>query len=138
MSRRLIPVSGAGVQPDYIFPDSEKNQGILTYITAILTTDATAANRDVIMRLFGKSGNLVGNFPSSVTQIASQGFSYTWGGTGTAYDGSFSGNIQIPMSDIFAEGGDRILLATLGIQAGDLWSNWLITIFGAPGEKIGP
>jgi len=132
VARRLLPAPAAGGEPFYTFPDFGDSQGFLLLVQALLTTDATVANRQINLRIRDKNGNPVADYPSPNFQTASFGINYTWGGSNTPYRDAIVGRESIPMNPVSILGGDTLRIDTLAIAAGDVWSDWLISLIGAP------
>lgn len=130
MTRRLIAAPPDGQDATYIVPDTDIFPGNLILVKASYTTNADVLTRNTLLRIIGKSGNVVAEYPSSVGQVASLTVSYTWGGTESPY-ASPDGLIQaVPLDEITLEGGDRIILPNVGQNSGDSWSEWLISVVG--------
>lgn len=130
MTRRLIAAPPSGQDATYIVPDTDVFPGSLILVKASYITNADVLTRNTLLRIVGKSGNIVAEYPSSVGQVASLTVSYTWGGTDSPY-ASPNGLIQaIPLSELILEGGDRIVLPNVGQNSGDAWTEWLLSITG--------
>lgn len=88
---------------------------------AVLTTNATVANREVSLRI--NNGTTTFFCSSSTTnQTAGTARGYTYSDFGSPWTGSLAATFMFPLPRIMVGAGYEIFTLTSNIQAGDQWS----------------
>lgn len=109
----------AGLQINETVPTGARWR--LLSVNATLSTNATAANRNVLFAVDDGSDNLI-IIPAPNTQVANEGKEYTWAAWGTVQD-SIVNRVTVPLpNEVWLQAGSRIGTAVVGMQAGDNWT----------------
>ena len=131
IQRFKVPDPGAS-SLTFTVPNGTTGYWKLDSITAVLTTDATAATRLWAVRVNDGEGNLISTWTNFQTQTQSQALTTSWQRgmniQGPSSTGA-SGSIHMCAPDITLEEGDSITIFEIaGAAAGDRVTNCMITL----------
>jgi hypothetical protein len=91
----------------------------LASLSFVLTSDANAANRAVLLRMKDGTGATLAAVPTAAVQVAAKVYTYTYSGVqAPATDAVGLANIQ-PLPRLFLQPGFSVVVTIGAVQAGD-------------------
>lgn len=101
------------------FLNAQSGPASILSVSVQLVTDATVANREVVLIVDDGSTTVFASIPSGVTQVASQTRRYTFGLALPRGAGAQSLDVVAPLPPVAVFNGWRVRTSTVGLQAGD-------------------
>lgn len=104
----------------YTIPESIGEYRFKTLIIE-LETDATVANRELVLVVTTKNSIVKTFATSGRAQVASEGILYAFGATGAPYTAPLLGRVHVPLQGFITQPGDIIILSVTNAGVADFW-----------------
>lgn len=113
-----VPDAAVGVDWSYMVP-AALGQCRIAFLSFRLVTSITPATRAVAVSVNDPGGNVKGRAEAVTAQLLSVTRRYTFGQTGTAYQGASGDNEHVPLMECFVNGDDSLSSVVNNLQVGD-------------------
>jgi hypothetical protein len=115
----VVPVANPAVATGFTYTVGGSYWERLASLSFVLTSDANAANRAVLLRVKDATGATLIGVPTAAVQIAAKVYTYSyWGDQAPATDAVGLVNAQ-PAPRIFLQPGFTLVVSIGAVQAGD-------------------